>query len=213
MCVCVCNDLEYVTTYRWEGIFTGSDLNNGEWHSVKMAVNDSHVLLAANDDVTIYPINPVQTINSSDTSFSTTVLGKLMNKNMWMNTLCIHSFSCSALELPLRVFLDRCIAGVGDIYLDMCVIKPRLAWYCVLYTENCMKYLWLQYEYKTFTIYSIRYIKPLDPVMCLKHCLYFAMHRWCNPYSQDPIQRSPILHWVHAGCRSGWICPGPQCCT
>lgn len=75
--MCVCNDLEHVTTYRWEGIFSGSDLNNGEWHSVQMAVNDSHVLLAANDDVTIYPINPVQTINSSDTSFSTTVLGKI----------------------------------------------------------------------------------------------------------------------------------------
>lgn len=61
---------------RWEGIFVGSDLNDGEWQSVYMAVNDSHVFLAANNKTTLHPINPVQTINSSDTSFSTTVLGE-----------------------------------------------------------------------------------------------------------------------------------------
>lgn len=63
---------------RWEGIFVGSDLNDGEWQSVRLAVNESHVFLAANNETTLYPINPVQSINSSDTSFSTTVLGKLI---------------------------------------------------------------------------------------------------------------------------------------
>lgn len=61
---------------RWEGIFVGSDLNNGEWQSVLLTVNETHVFLAANDQTTLHPINPVQTINSSDTSFSTTYIGE-----------------------------------------------------------------------------------------------------------------------------------------
>lgn len=64
---------------RWEGIFAGSDLNDGQWQNVRMAVNDSHVLLAANDEVTVHPITLVRSTNSSETtfntSFSTTVLG------------------------------------------------------------------------------------------------------------------------------------------
>ena len=54
----------------------GSDLNDGEWQAVRLAVNDSHVFLSANNDTMLHPINPVQSINSSDTSFSSTVLGK-----------------------------------------------------------------------------------------------------------------------------------------
>lgn len=60
---------------KWEGIFLGSDLNDGQWQDVQLFVNDSHAALAVNDKSTIHPINPVQTINSVNTSFSATVLG------------------------------------------------------------------------------------------------------------------------------------------
>ena len=66
----------WCSNLRWEGIFVGSDLNDGEWQTVHMMVNDSHVFLAANNETTLHPINPVQTINSSDTSFSSTILGE-----------------------------------------------------------------------------------------------------------------------------------------
>lgn len=87
----VCGVLEgiaFCSVARWEGIFVGSELNNGEWQSVRMAVNDSHVFLAANNETILYPINPVQTINSSDTSFSTTVIGKLLV----LCCFCLYSF-------------------------------------------------------------------------------------------------------------------------
>ncbi|KAK7080255.1 DNA repair protein Rad9,Rhp9, partial [Halocaridina rubra] len=60
---------------KFDGIFTGSDLHDGQWQKVRVSINDSYVFLAANDEFTVHPINPVQAINSSDTSFSTTVLG------------------------------------------------------------------------------------------------------------------------------------------
>ncbi|XP_045615647.2 protein crumbs [Procambarus clarkii] len=81
---------------KWEGIFTGSDLNDGQWQNVRMLVNDSHVSLAANNESTVYPINPVQSINSSDTSFSTTVLGgatptlKILSKGAPFFTGCME---------------------------------------------------------------------------------------------------------------------------
>ena len=42
---------------KWEGVFIGSGLNNSEWHRVVVAINSTHLLLSANDETTIYPIN------------------------------------------------------------------------------------------------------------------------------------------------------------
>lgn len=42
---------------KWEGVFIGSGLNNSEWHRVVVAINSSHLLLSANEETTIYPIN------------------------------------------------------------------------------------------------------------------------------------------------------------
>lgn len=189
-----------------------------------MAVNDSHVLLAANDDVTIYPINPVQTINSSDTSFSTTVLGKIY----WIKTyelitcLFIHSDGlklCSALETPLKGWSwqssNKFSISLAGLFI------PKGLWICVLYNQGWLGIYEYGKLYEVFINWEGSCIKHLSNITFYKtssysdvlQTLYYAMHRWCNSYSQDPVQRSPILHWVYAGCRGGWICPGAQCST
>ncbi|XP_042205015.1 protein crumbs-like [Homarus americanus] len=119
---------------KWEGIFTGSDLNDGQWQNVRMLVNDSHVSLSANDDETIYPINPVQTINSSDTSFSTTVLGgatptlKILSKGAPFFTGCMEDVMVdgsilipSTVPEPMRVSVDE-----GCPRVEQCIPNPCL---------------------------------------------------------------------------------------
>ncbi|PSN38075.1 hypothetical protein C0J52_00824 [Blattella germanica] len=66
---------------KWEGVFIGSNLTNSEWQRVFVAINTSHLVLAANDEQTIYPINPInEAVNySSQSSFPTTYLGETPN--------------------------------------------------------------------------------------------------------------------------------------
>lgn len=59
---------------KWEGVFIGSGLNNSEWHKVVVAINSTHLLLSANEETTIYPINQYDS-NTSYTTFPVTYLG------------------------------------------------------------------------------------------------------------------------------------------
>ncbi|KAL1448928.1 hypothetical protein WDU94_000177 [Cyamophila willieti] len=43
---------------KWEGVFIGSHLNDSQWQKLFVAINSSHLVLAANEEQTIYPINP-----------------------------------------------------------------------------------------------------------------------------------------------------------
>jgi protein crumbs len=60
---------------KWEGVFIGSKLSDSSWQKVFVAINSSHVVLAANEEQTIYPINLNEVTNTSYTSFPTTYLG------------------------------------------------------------------------------------------------------------------------------------------
>ncbi|XP_014260565.1 protein crumbs isoform X1 [Cimex lectularius] len=63
---------------KWEGVFIGSALNDSKWQKVFVAINSSHLVLAANEEQTIYPILPInlnEGSNTSHTSFPTTYLG------------------------------------------------------------------------------------------------------------------------------------------
>lgn len=60
---------------KWEGVFIGSQLNDSNWQKVFVAINASHLVLAANEEQTIYPINLNEGANASHTSFPTTYLG------------------------------------------------------------------------------------------------------------------------------------------
>ena len=65
---------------RWEGIFAGEGLNDGEWQRVRVSVNASHVTLAANDQLTVQPIAANAAAADGDapnTTFSMTVIGEL----------------------------------------------------------------------------------------------------------------------------------------
>ncbi|XP_046419281.1 protein crumbs isoform X6 [Neodiprion fabricii] len=59
---------------RWEGVFIGTGLNNSEWQKVFVAINTTHIVLSANEEQTIYPIN-LNEGNASHTSFPTTYIG------------------------------------------------------------------------------------------------------------------------------------------
>ncbi|PNF36740.1 Protein crumbs [Cryptotermes secundus] len=60
---------------KWEGVFIGSKLSDSNWQKVFVAINSSHLVLAANEEQTIYPINLNEATNVSYTSFPTTYLG------------------------------------------------------------------------------------------------------------------------------------------
>ena len=60
---------------KWEGVFLGSNLNDAEWQSVRVRFNFTHLHLVVNQQEAMYPINPVESINSTETSFGMTVLG------------------------------------------------------------------------------------------------------------------------------------------
>ncbi|XP_054270391.1 protein crumbs isoform X2 [Macrosteles quadrilineatus] len=60
---------------KLEGVFIGSGLNNSSWQKVFVAINASHLVLAANEEQTIYPISINEAANTSHTSFPTTYLG------------------------------------------------------------------------------------------------------------------------------------------
>lgn len=65
---------------KWEGVFIGSNLNDGKWQKVFVAINSSHLVLSANEEQTIYPINLNEGSNTSHTSFPTTYfLGTIRN--------------------------------------------------------------------------------------------------------------------------------------
>lgn len=60
---------------KWEGVFIGSNLNNGDWQKVFVAINSSHLVLSANDEQTIYPISYNDNSNMLTTSFPVTYIG------------------------------------------------------------------------------------------------------------------------------------------
>lgn len=61
---------------KWEGVFIGSSLNDSNWQKVFVAINASHLVLAANEEQTIYPINPIiEGTGAPHSSFPTTYLG------------------------------------------------------------------------------------------------------------------------------------------
>lgn len=64
---------------KWEGVFIGSGLNDSAWHKVFVAINSSHLVLSANDEQTIYPIQSFDATNGSHTSFPVTYLGGYIN--------------------------------------------------------------------------------------------------------------------------------------
>ncbi|MCL4124957.1 UNVERIFIED_CONTAM: hypothetical protein GTU68_065618, partial [Idotea baltica] len=55
---------------RYNGIYSGSELNNGEWQFIQMLVNDTHSLLTSNNETTQHSLSPLSTI-----SFTSTFLG------------------------------------------------------------------------------------------------------------------------------------------
>ncbi|XP_037922140.1 protein crumbs isoform X2 [Hermetia illucens] len=60
---------------KWEGVFIGSGLNDSKWQRVFVAINSSHLVLSANEEQTIYPINSYEGTNGSHTTFPDTYLG------------------------------------------------------------------------------------------------------------------------------------------
>ncbi|XP_072395755.1 protein crumbs [Diabrotica undecimpunctata] len=64
---------------KWEGVFTGSNLNNSDWQKVFVAINSSHLVLSANEEQTIYPISYNENNNVSSTSFPVTYIGGIPN--------------------------------------------------------------------------------------------------------------------------------------
>ncbi|XP_045760507.1 protein crumbs isoform X2 [Maniola jurtina] len=60
---------------KWEGVFIGSNLNDSNWQKVFVTINSSHLVLAANEEQTIYPISQNEAFNASVTSFPSTRLG------------------------------------------------------------------------------------------------------------------------------------------
>ncbi|XP_063224864.1 protein crumbs isoform X2 [Bacillus rossius redtenbacheri] len=60
---------------KWDGVYMGSNLNNGTWQRVFVAINLTHLVLASNDEQTIYPINLSEGTNSTQTSFPLTYVG------------------------------------------------------------------------------------------------------------------------------------------
>ncbi|XP_065157140.1 protein crumbs-like [Atheta coriaria] len=65
---------------KWDGVFVGSNLNDSSWQRVFVAINSSHLVLSANDEQTIYPIN-YNDNNGSSTSFPTTYFGGYPNNH------------------------------------------------------------------------------------------------------------------------------------
>ncbi|KAJ8978000.1 hypothetical protein NQ317_004545 [Molorchus minor] len=57
------------------GVFIGSNLNDSNWQRVFVAINSTHLVLSANDEQTIYPINYNENNNVSSTSFPVTYIG------------------------------------------------------------------------------------------------------------------------------------------
>ncbi|XP_034945316.1 protein crumbs isoform X2 [Chelonus insularis] len=60
---------------KWEGVFIGSGLNNSKWQKVFVAINATHLVLSANEEQTIYPINLNEGSTTSPTTFPTTYVG------------------------------------------------------------------------------------------------------------------------------------------
>ncbi|XP_012286967.1 protein crumbs isoform X2 [Orussus abietinus] len=63
---------------KWEGVFIGGGLNDSHWQKVFVAINATHVVLSANEEQTIYPINLTEGSNSTFTSFPTSFVGGTM---------------------------------------------------------------------------------------------------------------------------------------
>ncbi|KAG5680801.1 hypothetical protein PVAND_010286 [Polypedilum vanderplanki] len=77
---------------KWEGVFIGSQLNDSKWHKVFVAINSSHLVLSANDEQTIYPINfnSYDSTNGSHVSFPVTYLGGYVNTPFYLRHLTNH---------------------------------------------------------------------------------------------------------------------------
>uniref|UniRef100_A0ABD2VS18 Protein crumbs n=1 Tax=Trichogramma kaykai TaxID=54128 RepID=A0ABD2VS18_9HYME len=60
---------------KWNGVFIGSGLNDSNWQKVFVAINATHLVLSANEEQTIYPINLNDGANVTYTSFPTTYIG------------------------------------------------------------------------------------------------------------------------------------------
>ncbi|XP_026473661.1 protein crumbs-like [Ctenocephalides felis] len=65
---------------KWEGVFIGSGLNNSHWQKVFVAINTSHLVLAANEEQTIYPISLSEGTTTLYTSFPETHLGGTVSR-------------------------------------------------------------------------------------------------------------------------------------
>ncbi|CAH1720705.1 unnamed protein product [Chironomus riparius] len=77
---------------KWEGVFIGSQLNDSKWHKVFVAINSSHLVLSANDEQTIYPINfnSYENINASHVSFPMTYLGGYTDTLSYLKHIANH---------------------------------------------------------------------------------------------------------------------------
>jgi protein crumbs len=64
---------------KWNGVFIGSGLNDSSWQKVFVAINATHLVLSANEEQTIYPINLNEGANATYTSFSTTYIGSTVS--------------------------------------------------------------------------------------------------------------------------------------
>lgn len=64
---------------KWNGVFIGSGLNDSNWQNVFVTINATHLILGANDEQTIYPINLNEGANATYTSFSTTYIGSTIS--------------------------------------------------------------------------------------------------------------------------------------
>lgn len=60
---------------KWDGVFIGSGLNNSKWHRVFVAINSTHLVLSANEEQTIYPVNSQNEPTTTIISFPSTYLG------------------------------------------------------------------------------------------------------------------------------------------
>ncbi|XP_044019722.1 protein crumbs isoform X2 [Aphidius gifuensis] len=60
---------------KWDGVYIGSGLNNSKWQKVFVAINSTHLVLSANEEQTIYPVNQNEGPTASAITFPTTYVG------------------------------------------------------------------------------------------------------------------------------------------
>ncbi|XP_014215868.1 protein crumbs [Copidosoma floridanum] len=63
---------------KWNGVYIGAGLNDSNWHKVFVAINATHLVLSANEEQSIYPINLTEGATAMHTSFPTTYIGSTL---------------------------------------------------------------------------------------------------------------------------------------